>query len=310
MAKVKKWADEVFNNPTDENFAELEKYHGSPNILYTNAGNITEITRMDFRNQAQTIERIDKDFYRVMSDESGEIHEFTHSENRGQNADSLKKTLRRLRLLINNNFYGASNELMLTLTYRQNMRDSRKLQEDFERFIRRLRKQYPEHDLQYLAVIEPQERGAWHLHILLKGCKRLFIPNKVIAECWAQGFTKTKAFADVDNIGAYLTAYLANLPTDDKTSGKNVITKEVNGKRKKFIKGARLHLYPTGINIYRHSRGIKMPQTVEMPYLKALDLVKGHVKTLEYDVKIEKDNFINNVHKEYYNSKRRPNDDK
>ena len=48
-------------------------------------------------------------------------------------------------------------------------------------------------------------------------------------------------------MGNYVVAYLTNLEIDD------------NQNTKKYVKGARLYLYPKGVRIYRCSRGIKKP---------------------------------------------------
>ena len=53
---------------------------------------------------------------------------------------------------------------MLTLTYRENMTDTSRLQRDFKLFITRLR-QYGA--FEYVAGIEKQSRGALHLHLAI-----------------------------------------------------------------------------------------------------------------------------------------------
>ena len=65
-------------------------------------------------------------------------------------------------------------------------------------------------------------KGAWHIHLLLKAMnvKHLYIPNdEIIAKLWGHGHTKTKRLNDVDNIGAYLSAYLTNLEDGGKGQG-------------------------------------------------------------------------------------------
>lgn len=41
--------------------------------------------------------------------------------------------------------------------------------------------------------------------------KAPYIPNDEMAEIWGQGFTKTRRLDNVDNVGAYLTAYLGDM---------------------------------------------------------------------------------------------------
>jgi hypothetical protein len=72
---------------------------------------------------------------------------------------------------------------------------------------------------------------------------------------WGHGFTKIQGVPeDCDNLGAYLSAYLSDM----------AMSEDGDGKGKKYIKGARLKLYPVGVNIYRHSRGIKQPQSEQL----------------------------------------------
>ena len=108
-----------------------------------------------------------------------------------------------------------------------------------------------------LAVLEPQASGSWHLHCLIKkkDGKFPFIDNNETLEpMWRQGFTNIKKLKDSDNIAAYLMAYLTNVPKDEIIPG----TKD-----KAIIKGARLHFYPSGVHIYRTSRGIRIPKKLE-----------------------------------------------
>ncbi|MGW7157742.1 rolling circle replication-associated protein, partial [Streptomyces sp. NPDC054887] len=55
------------------------------------------------------------------------------------------------------------------MTYKKNMTDTKKLYSDFQNFIDRLRYKYKkESSIDYLSVVEPQGRGAWHCHVLMR----------------------------------------------------------------------------------------------------------------------------------------------
>jgi hypothetical protein len=54
-------------------------------------------------------------------------------------------------------------DCMLTLTYRENMLDRDRCKHDLDLFLKRLRRVFP--TFQYIAVLERQKRGAWHVHI-------------------------------------------------------------------------------------------------------------------------------------------------
>ncbi|AOJ69849.1 MULTISPECIES: rolling circle replication-associated protein [Burkholderia] len=55
---------------------------------------------------------------------------------------------------------------MITLTYRENMLDKARLKRDFDKLRRRLGRLA---EFQYVAVAEKQKRGAWHLHVAVRG---------------------------------------------------------------------------------------------------------------------------------------------
>lgn len=190
---------------------------------------------------------------------TGEIKQIHHITNRAdpKNYQSLRATFKRLKRLIGANFYGGRSELWLTLTYRNSpMTDSKKLYDDFKRFMRRLRRLTGK-ELAYLVVIEPQASGSLHAHLLLKTLDKstLYISNVDVAEAWGQGFVNVRRLKDSDNIGAYLMAYLSDIDLNN-LEGEKVSNKA----SKKIVKGGRLGLYPVGMQIYRHSRrGIKKP---------------------------------------------------
>lgn len=279
-------------------------------VTLTEMGHISEIQRMERQNQQQTIRKISKDEYIVL--ETGEIKEFNHIENRSQSMNSLRQTFKKLRYLINNNFVGAKNELHMTLTYAENMTDTERLYADFKRFMMRLKRKYKGHSIDYLNVIEPQERGAWHCHLLLRfnDVGSIFLENKKIAEMWEQGFVTIRSLAEVDNIGAYLSAYLSDIELTDETEtlaytdGTEIVEKTVEGQKKKFIKGGRLYMYPPSMKLYRKSRGIVPPTRKKMTYEDAKKVVGSAQPHYSKTYDILTDDFKNTIHFEQYNSKR------
>jgi hypothetical protein len=76
---------------------------------------------------------------------------------------------------------------LFTLTYRENVEDREKVKRDFQEFLRLVRKggyqyhdaagvvhrAYPVKDWKYVAVLEKQERGAYHVHVAVKGFQRV-----------------------------------------------------------------------------------------------------------------------------------------
>lgn len=228
---------------------------------------------------------------RMVDIRTGEIIECNVSGSREDNIISLKKTISRLRDLINCNFFGDDNELFITLTYRENMTDIKRLYKDFDRFYKKLKYRFKGIEFCYISVIEPQERGAWHVHLLLKALNKdyLFIDNdSVVSKLWGHGFTKTKRLKGVDNVGAYLSSYLTDV---------------LNEKGKK--KGARLYLYPVGVNIYRCSRNCKRPIEEKVMYKDLHGLRNFKTYEVSFGVYDEEQSCCNVIKKEFYNLRRK-----
>lgn len=269
-------------------------------VTLTESGNVREIQYLQKRNTGQTVKKLNADEYVVLS--TGEIKPIVKGHSRDDNKTGLYKTFKRLRYLVNTNFKGHKNELFITLTYAENMTDTVRLSKDFESFIKRLKRKYP--GFQYISVVEPQGRGAWHCHVLLKwnDLQSIFIPNEILSRIWGHGFVRIERIQGVDNIGAYLTAYLTDIPVDQiDTNSSNIVEKTVDGVSKKFIKGGRLLLYPAGMKYYRHSRGIKEPVRKVMKYSDAQKKVNQWRLTYDKNIFVEADDFNNAIKFEQYN---------
>jgi len=86
----------------------------------------------------------------------------------------------------------------------------------FKNFIKRLKYNYNIQNLKYLAVIEFQQRGAVHYHVLLN---IPYIPHKELQELWGNGFVFINAIEHVDNIGAYILKYITKDNNDKRLMG-------------------------------------------------------------------------------------------
>lgn len=231
-------------------------------------------------------------------DAEGNIQKFANvSENRSENIDSLRKTMKRLGRLIEHNFSGKPNELWITLTYAENVKDSKRVYNDYKAFMRKLRRHYGH--VEYISVLEPQKRGAWHIHALFKSeeHEKFYIDSKHLEKLWANGFVKVKKLRESDNIAAYVTAYLTDLKVEDDSKSS-----------KKIEKGARLYLYPAGMNFYRSSRGIEKPEeftaTKEevFKFFNISNSVYSPDNFYSYDVELP-DGMIMTYKREFYNLK-------
>lgn len=262
-------------------------------------GNISEISISDRQNGGATIVPVSKDEYVLVS--TGELKQVEHHAiDRTENLRNLEKTMRGLADLINANVSPENAECcrFITLTYRENMQNPEKLYKDFKNFNKRF-KRYMEklgQHYSYIVTIEAQARGAFHLHsIFIFNDKAPFLDNSVIAEMWGLGFVSIKAMdKNIDDIGRYLTAYLADLPIENgnilpaEAAGGSIKDVQTDGKSKRIIKGARLKLLPVGIRIYRYSRGIQKPEVTKLSYGEATEILsdEGFSKVNEYAVEI------------------------
>lgn len=295
-------------------------------IKLTTMGNVYEVLRMDRINKKSCILVLDKDSYIDLR--TGERKEFEHHENRAFDRNELRKTMRRLRGIINANCADVSKCRWITFTYADNMTDTDRLYSDCKKLIMRVR--YHLGHFEYIHVVEPQGRGAWHIHALwIFADKAPFIDSAWLRNVWGNGFVTVKKLEDVDNVGAYLTAYLCDCEIEDYTryvfeknhlslpddisvitsqfSGDDILVKEVeqDGKKvsKRFVKGGRMYMYPPNFNLYRASRGIQKPIEEYLTYENAQKKIGSAQPTFSIAIRLTDDvsEFQNVIIKEYYN---------
>lgn len=275
-------------------------------------GSIYELCYCEHKNNKATIQLLDKEHYTKLS--TGEVFECKHISNRADSKAQISQSLKRLRDYINTNVVEPKNCKWITLTYKENMQDTKKLYIDFKNFIKRFKYKYGH--FEYIVAMEPQERGAWHCHcIIIFDKKAPFIPNKIIETLWQHGFTKTNKLDDIDNIGAYLTAYLGDMEYKEEYGSEMLynikVVEEIGTQKlkepKKFIKGGRLYLYPPNFNLYRISRGIKPPKKeyYQYSYIKEKAGLTEPTYSKALQLSDTDNNFSNKIIYEYYNTKRK-----
>ena len=96
---------------------------------------------------------------------------------RGESGDrekSIEISTQRSRRSVRERCKSISADHMLTLTYRENVQDRERVLGDMKEFVRRINKleKMGLRKLHYVAVLEPQERGALHIHMAVHGFKR------------------------------------------------------------------------------------------------------------------------------------------
>lgn len=271
----------------------------NPNLLVkvVEMGNIVEIQYMSKRNCKASIRMLEGgNQYLELS--TGEIKDVVHHETRADQFKNLYRTFKSIRGIINSNTKNISNVRWITLTYAENMTDTKKLYFDFEKFNKRFQyfiKKLGYDKAEYIVVCEPQGRGAWHCHLLYIFNKTApFIPNDALERLWGHGFTKIKKLDDsIDNLGAYLTAYLGDMEVFDMLSSGGHLhdskckvvefedEKTHEKLEKYYVKGARLPFYPANFNMYRCSRGIERP--IESMEIQEIAEKKVSGGTLTYE---------------------------
>lgn len=276
-------------------------------------GNIISTTNYKNLKRSCDVIKVDKDHYLVKSEmvnfKTGELllHQYEHTENRFQGYKSLLNTFSKLRDIINCNITDVKNVHWCTLTYAENMQDLKRLKFDFENFWKRFKnycrnKNYPTPE--YINAVEPQERGAWHIHVLIIwSISAPFIPHEEFWKMWSpKGFKRNEDFVKiqslyvdgkaVDNVGAYLTTYLTDTLSD---------------KEHRRVKYNRLKLYPNGMNVYRTSKNIKRPVIEYMSEKFARKKVSCATLTFEKRIALEDNEkgYSNELIYRYYNSKPR-----
>lgn len=277
-------------------------------------GDITEIMFSEHKSTTCKIKMLPGSKFMLL--ETGEIFDIKHMENRADDKNSIRVSLGKLRDYLNTNITEVQNCRWVTLTYSANMTDTKQLYKDFKNFNKRMRNYIGHYE--YIVAMEPQGRGAWHCHVVMIFDKKApYIPNQELAEIWQKGFVTVKKLDDVDNVGAYLTAYLGDMELQDAiTEGINFDSYQVKeidieddtgqALKKKYVKGARLNMYPPNFNLYRCSRGIKKPLIEHMKEIDAQKKISAETLTFERTISLsdEEKGYKNTLNYRYYNSKR------
>lgn len=90
---------------------------------------------------------------------------------------------------------------LFTVTYRENVEDRERVKGGVKRFIRLVRKGWGEEggipDWRYVAVLEKQDRGAYHVHFAVKGWQRV----SYLRKCWAKAIGGTGLERGADTLG-------------------------------------------------------------------------------------------------------------
>ena len=123
---------------------------------------------------------------------------YKYNLNEFKSPESVKKSINKLRKLLNNNFFGNKNELFITLTTESFVKsDITSMNKYFKKFIRKLKKLYKDKKFEYVYVLEScTMNDDWHIHLLLKDINNriLHIENGIISQLW-----RTRLYFNAEN---------------------------------------------------------------------------------------------------------------
>ena len=173
---------------------------------------------------------------------------------------SLKRARIDLRRVIDANYVRGRSKFV-TLTFADNVTDVGVANDEFKKFMKRLNYRLFGQkcsDLEYTVVVEFQERGAVHYHVVVYNLP--YIENEKLASIWGNGFVKVNRIDDIDNVGAYVSAYL----------GKGIGEERLVGRK-----------------CFRSSRGVKKPLEVINEEANELELAVWHSHELIYQTSFE-----------------------
>lgn len=159
------------------------------------------------------------------------------SEKRKENDDdSAKRAKQSVRLRCK----AIRADRMITLTYRENMQDIQRLKKDWDLFRRRMGKMKQFH---YVATIERQERGAFHIHVAVHGRQMYHLVRSIwwdivgkangnihVREPHKFGFGKNGAHKLASYISKYITKEIEDHELNKKRywSSRGIVVPEKN----------------------------------------------------------------------------------
>lgn len=131
--------------------------------------------------------------------------ELSEEEQKAKETENLSRSVRRARQKVRHLVKGLEADHMLTFSYRENMEDIDRLKEDWKRFQRLFRGRYT--SWQFVCIRERQERGAYHLHVAVKGKQDI----RWLLRCWLLAIGQE--WEDVQQW------YVHEVPLGDKSCG-------------------------------------------------------------------------------------------
>ncbi len=211
----------------DDAIYKIEQYRDKITATYS--------SNYNGKKKKPSIRRLNTDEYLVYS--TGEVKEYK-KDRKTKDVSAVIRSLKKAARIIEYNLAYYKKARFITLTYKENMTDTDRLQKDFERMIRSLRRKYKDNTIEYIYFPEPQERGAWHIHaVLFFATDKISAIEKNVEKIWNHGCSKTEVIRDAQRLICYLTDTFCF----------------------RSVKADRLDKYPPNLKVYKKSAGLKIP---------------------------------------------------
>jgi hypothetical protein len=270
-------------------------------IYATKQGKFAEVVHMAIKPKAN-IKKLSKTHYQVIK--TGEIREFDKRDDTTKQEQNLRKSMNKLKAIIRANFgYDKQLERFITFTYRSNMMDAEKLYTDYKKWLKRMQYNHKDVKFDYVAIAEPQERGAWHIHVLIKTDKPIYWNYNKIGDMWRKVIKEDAGNPQIEEItakdvGAYFVAYFTTMvPKEVETTGDK---EDIKKWAKMVKKGNRLKYYPPYFKFYRCSRYIKRPKPELMKLSDIEEEYAKRKKAISFIVKDEVGKVMQGIQKMEY----------
>ena len=247
--------------------------YGAKSSVYEGLSTIEIVTNMHPQSNLSCYRKIDKNRY--VDTSTGELREYNINSEPVDKTAWLRKSMTKLRRLIDCNFVCDDRELFLTLTFCTTVtyQEARK---SFSRFWERFL--YHHKDCGYIMIVEPHENGNWHLHVLVKCYSgELFVHHTELSDFWRLGSVHVERIPFRD-FGMYFS---------------------------KHDKLLRADFYPPNVKLFTASRSMVRPVAVSMSHDEAMDYVQGSQMAF-YEKKTinDADSQVNTIIYEKYKRRR------
>jgi hypothetical protein len=174
------------------------------------------IVEAGYSSVRSVIDQVNDDSSNSAESSKAEINE---DARRLLDAANLDRSVRRSRAQVRRKCMAGGLDYLLTLTYRENMQEPDQAWRDFKQFLRGVRAHFGQ--IQYVAVIEFQKRGACHIHCAVKGFQQVRVLRALWLAVVGEGNIDVRApkqrgktLWQLPKLASYISKYITKSCTD------------------------------------------------------------------------------------------------